>query len=89
MRPLRGLQGLRPYAVLKTLGPSALADGGYPKGGNLHGPAKITSFRALNEIEYVSARAAPKALPDFSLWLKVKRRVPLGMERAQANVLTP
>jgi hypothetical protein len=71
-RPLRGQKGLRPYAAVKSLGPSALADGGYPLSRDFQRAPEATPFSAHNEIEDIPAEAASETVKYLALGMNVE-----------------
>jgi hypothetical protein len=85
-RPLRGLQGLRPYATSKALAASRLALGGYPRN-NLQRLTEIALLNPHDEIKDVAAHPAAKTEENPSIRFNIKRRMSLRMKGAQAYVL--
>jgi hypothetical protein len=82
-RPLRGLQGLRPYATSKALAASRLALGGYPRN-NLQRLTEIASLNPHDEIKDVATSPTAKTEENLSIRFDVKRRMAFRMKRAQA-----
>jgi hypothetical protein len=89
---LRRAEGLRPYAGGKARAALQLAAPGYPIRtcrNDLKRALKITTFGAHDKCEYVATNTAAEAVEDFSLGFDIKRRSPLGVERAEAAPLMP
>jgi len=86
--PLRGQQGLRPYARAKPFAASRLTGARYPKTRrNFESAAEVASFRSPDEVKNVAARATAEAVENFLSGVNVERRVPFGMEGAKPDVL--
>ena len=86
-RPLRGPEGLRPYAAVKSLGPSALADGGYPLSRDFQRVTEPTPLSAHDEIEDIAADTTAKTMENLPLRVNVEGWVTLSVKRTEANVL--
>lgn len=84
---LRNPEGLRPYAAVKSLGPSALADGGYPPSRDFQRTPEVAPLSAHDEVENISADATSETVKDLALGMNVERRVSFGMERAKTDIL--
>jgi hypothetical protein len=85
-RPLRGLQGLRPYATSKALAASRLALDGYPRN-NLQRLTEIAPLNPHDEIKDVATNPAAKTEENPSIRFDVKRGMAFRMKGAQAYVL--
>lgn len=85
---LRRQQGLRPYARAKAFAASRLTGARYPKiRNNFECAPEVAILSPYDEIENVAARSAAEAIKDFPFGMNVERRVPFGVEWAQADVL--
>jgi hypothetical protein len=73
--PLRGAQGLRPYARSNPRAASRLALAGYPLaeiGHDFQRTAKVTACRAHHKLEHVTPGATAQTLEDLFIGLDEK-----------------